>query len=273
MRLHSALTPKTDVAFVTAFYPGPSKHSRNRYLKWAERLFLATPHAPLHFYVPSREAANELAARGAPNSVVFHVLNFWSLPANQLDINWNEQVAQDPERIIHRSSPHLYVVWNSKVGLVAQVAQNSEPETMLTWIDAGYVRNMRTQIAVRFFPTLRQNFFASTGRLHFLALSDFTEAERRKSIFASPNDFRGLIRLGGGMFAGRPGAWMKFSRAYSDALVTWSSEGEFVGKDQNVFASLLLRRPNLGVAWKARRLSGNPWFSFPQSFGRRSLPQ
>ena len=255
------------IDFVSAFYPGPNKYGDASYLRWIRELFVATRGAWLHFYVPTKALEHRMRGLGASETVVFHVLSEEDLPARNLAVPWEDQVLLDPERLTHQESPHLYVVWNSKVGLSARIAAASDPETQVFWIDAGYVRDARTREAIRRFPSRRQIRSGAQGGLHFLLVKSFTGAERRHAQEAVPDDFRGLVRLGAGMFGGRQHAWGAFDQHFSRAIEAWAESGQFVGKDQYVFAAILLRRPELATAWRVSRVWGDPWFSFPQSFG------
>lgn len=255
--------------YVTAFYPGPSKHGLRSYYSWVQRLYRATRRTMLHFYVPSPDVAARLGALGAPESVIFHVLEEDQLPARHLQIDWQAQVELDPERAIHPHSDHLYVVWNSKTRLAQRVAEKLESERLLFWVDAGYVRSRRTQRLLGSFPRPWQVDAVATGGVHFLAIEAFTSQEVAARSTACPNDFKGMVRIGGGMFGATPDAWNSFTQAYEDYLEIWSQEGQFVGKDQYVFASMILQRPDLATAWTVTRRLGNPWFDLPMSLGRR----
>lgn len=269
MNLRAEKPPSGSIEFVTAFYPGPSKHADASYDHWVRQLFRATRRSILHFFVPSSCVADRFSALGAGSNVRFQLLCREDLPALQLGVAWDAQTVLDPERAIHRSSSHLYVVWNSKVGLAARVAKTSDPRTQIFWIDAGYVRSIRTQRAISRFPSRQQAGLTAAGGLHFLAVQPFSEPEIRNRSAALPDDFRGLVRIGGGMFGGIPDSWSRFLPAYEQALAKWSATGQFVGKDQHLFAALILRRPDLAKAWVARRRLGGPWFELPTSIGRR----
>lgn len=269
MNLRSEKLPSGSIEFVTAFYPGPSKHTDATYDHWARQLFRATRHSILHFFVPSSCVADRFSRLGAGRNVRFRMLCREDLPALQMRVAWDTQVDLDPERATHQNSSHLYVVWNSKVGLAAQVAKSSVSRAPIFWIDAGYVRSIRTQRAISRFPSRQQAGLIAAGGLHFLAVEPFTETELRNRSTALPDDFRGLVRIGGGMFGGISDSWSRFLPAYEQALAKWSATGHFVGKDQNLFAALILRRPDLSKAWVARRRLGGLWFELPTSIGRR----
>lgn len=269
MRISSAKQSSKPVEYVTAFYPGPNKHPDSSYRRWAQRLFQATRRTIIHLYVPSDQVASNFAALGVHSGVHFHVVRPEDLPARRLPVDWESQVRIDPERAIHRDSSHLYVVWNSKVGLAAQIAETADATTSVFWIDLGYVRNLRTHRVVSRFPSQQQVSLIQAGGLHFLAVEPFSEPEIEARSSALPDDFRGLVRIGGGMFGGVSEAWSRYSAAYGEAIAKWASSGQFVGKDQYAFAAICLRRPDLATAWKMTRRLGNPWFEFPRDIGRQ----
>jgi hypothetical protein len=255
------------VRLVTAFYPGPSKHSSTAYAIWASHLFTHCDDA-ITCFVPDADVARRVAHwAGHRASVRTRVVPAEELPALEYVHDWDAQTALDPERHLHRGS-HVYKVWNSKPFLVQAVAEQSAASDLVFWIDIGYVRDARTGESLHRLRSDDLKAVLGNGRTHLLALRNFSRSERSGSAGITPDAFLRSTRLGGGMFGGTVESCGRWSASYGEALRCFSQRGCFVGKEQNVVAALALREPHRVHVWRAPRFGGDPWFSFPRAVGR-----
>ena len=62
-----------------------------------------------------------------------------------------------------------------------------------------------------------------------------------------PGWFDKVTSVGGGILAGEKETWSIWSKAYDDMLMKYILAGSFIGKDQNIIASMILDRPELAV--------------------------
>lgn len=259
-----------DVQFVTAFYPGPSKHPSALYALWAAELFMHCGYR-ITCFVPDKDAARRVAAWSQHRETVrIRILPADRLPALAFVDDWEAQFALDPEQGIHRSS-HLYKVWNSKPFLAQEVAADASDAGLVFWIDIGYVRHARTGVSLQHLDSARLRGVLGDARMYLLSLRDFSRGERGRSTVISPDEFLRSIRLGSGMFGGTGRSWDRWTPSYGDALRSFARSGCFVGKDQNVVAALVLRDPSNVRVWRARRFGGDPWFSFPRAVGKHEI--
>jgi hypothetical protein len=80
------------------------------------------------------------------------------------------------------------------------------------------------------------------GRMLILRINPFSSAE------ADANGIRGnfenVTTVGGGILAADIDGWKKWSEGYDEMFVRYIRAGRFVGKDQNIMASMILEWPD-----------------------------
>ena len=62
-----------------------------------------------------------------------------------------------------------------------------------------------------------------------------------------PGRFEKVNTVGAGILAGDASTWISWSKAYDEMLVKYVQAGRFIGKDQNIIASMILDRPDLAI--------------------------
>lgn len=253
--------------FVTAYYPGPAKHAEEQYLQWARRLFRSAP-GEIVCFVPDEQIQTLMRSTALARNVEFCVLPFMQLPAIRMVGDWRAQIALDPERARHGNSTHLYVVWNSKTFLVQRALVDRSGSRAAFWIDVGYVRSVLTEMQLRGCARRLSRESSDASKMHLLSLKPFDREEVAAAATTHPDKFNGKVRLGGGMYGGHVSAWEKWAVAYEGALRMHAGDGCFVGKDQNIMATIALQHSGLCALWSASRERGDPWFSLPRAIGR-----
>ena len=73
----------------------------------------------------------------------------------------------------------------------------------------------------------------------FLNIDPFTESELHNPF----SDFSKVSRIGGGYLAGTASTWQQFSQKFDNMLNRYTEKGLFVGKDQNIMASIYIEDP------------------------------
>ena len=59
--------------------------------------------------------------------------------------------------------------------------------------------------------------------------------------------FTGRATFGGGILASDINGWNRWSKAYDAMLARYLLAGRFIGKDQNIMASMILEQPDLAL--------------------------
>jgi hypothetical protein len=80
------------------------------------------------------------------------------------------------------------------------------------------------------------------GRMLVLRINPFSSAD--PDAHGIRGIFESVTTVGGGILAADIKGWQEWSRAYDEMFVRYIHAGRFVGKDQNIMASMILERPD-----------------------------
>ena len=253
---------------VSAYFPIKSKFPPEVYLGWI-RNFMENIPCHLVFFTHPDLIPLFQAWRGSLNETTVFIpfdLSKDSTAVKKYGHSfWEEQwkldkevALDDPTRKIH--SPELYEVWYEKKEFVLRaITMNPFHTDKYLWADAGGFR------ITEWFPHLT-GFGTTTrisdSRFFLLGIQPFTEEEKRTK-FILP--FQKEARIGGGYLAAHKNVWVAFSKRYDTLLEEYAKDNIFVGKDQNLFATLYLRDPDFFDLVPTDHRSIDPWF-WPQLY-------
>ena len=251
---------------VTAFYEMRSKFPSAQYMEWI-RAFFTTYSGHIVIYTDESYVARFTEWR-APFADRTHIVvqprESWEAATKFPSGFWDTQHKMDHEAARH--SPELYMIWYQKNAFVQQtIRENPFGHRKFMWCDAGVVRT----------PTIRSWVSTLANRGHRMLNDKLTVLEiqpfsREERLAPQPVDFiHNKNRIGGGVLAGGVEAWRKWDEHYAEMLRIFGEAGLFVGKDQNLFANMVLRWPNDAHVVPANAGVGadNYWFYLLYYFG------
>ena len=95
-----------------------------------------------------------------------------------------------------------------------------------------------------------------------LEIDPFNSEDYIADIHGIKGQFGTRATFGGGILASDITGWNRWSKAYDAMLVRYYLAGRFIGKDQNIFASMALAEPELVVCVKRPSMLGpiSGWF-------------
>ena len=243
---------------VTAFYPIPSKISKNidvsqrQYFAWTTNLFKIK--APIILFTEHHLNDKFINIRqGRPMYIVnykFEDLISWS----KYKSVWIENHKIDHEHDIH--SPELYAIWAQKSVFVRDAINLNYFNTKyFMWTDIGCFRNTDHMGKLLNFPIV--DHFTPNKIL-------FSSINELPSTCDAPNGIRYVesknITLVGTLWGGDKQACLNWHGAYFAMLDKFIEHNLFVGKDQVIMLSTLLNNKDLGVVVRKTYDACDPWF-------------
>jgi hypothetical protein len=244
---------------VTAYYPIPSKFSKERYMNWAST-FLRIK-SPIVLFT---DKSMENMFRQMRGNLPIHII---ILPFNQLETwqryqsKWKEQHQMDPEKGHH--TPELYTIWAEKPFFVEKAIHANPFHTdFFFWCDIGAFRDPHvSQTILNSFPT---TWYLDSERILFQSVGDVTPNDwiqradgiRGEVISHTWNE----IRLVGGLWGGGKKACLRWKNAYQRMLEAYFRVGRFAGKDQQVMLSAYLAEPTLAIVVRCTKPYIDEWF-------------
>ena len=235
--------PRCPTTFVTEYFKIPSKHSNEQYIQWIKNLknlclIIFTDSPALWNITDQVLIKTTICAEGRA--------------LNRSQSFWRQQWYQDPEASIHKSY-QLYLTWNLKPYFMSQaVNMNPFASDYFFWIDAGYMRTPKLGDARSLIPPV------DNSAVHFLLGGQFTPPELSGHLHYTVSQ----DRIGGGMFGGHASTIAPWSRLYYRMLQEYVDRGWFVGKDQNIMATLCAEQPAACVLLDPRVwFWQSPWFA------------
>ena len=224
---------------VSAYYPIRSKFSIEQYIKWMS-VFWPHTNFPLIFFtdpliVPQFEIM--FKERKGPTKIIgipLHILHAFT----QLSPNvWIHTHQYDPEKDKH--SPELYAIWYEKKEFVLRaIQQNPFGSEHFVWCDAGICRSPEWIKYLGKFP-MREMI---PDKMVILRIEPFNNMA--DTFIGTEKD---IVSVGGGILAGNVKSWVAWNKAYDAMLMKYYLNDKFIGKDQNIMASMILSQPELVV--------------------------
>ena len=228
---------------VTAYYPVPSKYPVTEYIKWITHFW---PHMQcnLVFYTePSLVGVFEAAFAKRGNTKIIG-LPFLSLAAfHKLSPRiWIDTRALDSEK---SHTPELYALWYEKKEFVLRTIQNNPfQSTEFVWCDAGIGRYPEWISILQGFPATE---CIPKGRMLVLQIDPFHQEDTIADTYGIPGRFDQRSSIGAGILASDSDGWYQWSKEYDAMLLRYHLAGRFIGKDQNIIASMILNKPSLAA--------------------------
>jgi len=169
---------------------------------------------------------------------------------------WEAEKKKDSESY---HTPELYVIWYEKKEFVLKaIASNPFNHKKFLWCDAGGFR------ITSWFHRVQN--FTNPDMIHptkffLLNIEPFNESELQDPF----SDFSKLSRIGGGYLAASAATWKEFSIKYDNMLNMYKEKGLFVGKDQNIMASMYIEDPEFFNLVLTDNTCEDIWF-YPQLY-------
>ena len=228
---------------VSAYYPIKSKFAPDKYVEWIATFWPKIP-CPLVFFTDTALAPRfEELFRSRPGPTKVVGLPFKNLAAFQKlsPTVWLETHRIDPEREKH--SPELYAIWYEKKEFVLRaINMNPFGSDQFVWCDAGICRFPEWIPHLQQFP--RREMVPPAGIMLALRIRPFDSGEYPIDKHGIRGDFKDSVSVGGGILAADVAGWKLWSKAYDVMLMRYYLAGRFIGKDQNIMASMILEKPN-----------------------------
>lgn len=233
------------VTVVSAYYPIQSKFPPEQYLDWI-RLFWPHNEANLVFFTsPQMTDTVRGILEGRPGKTCLVTIPFAELTAfRSLHPQvWMKTWESDPEK--GRHTPELYGLWYEKKEFVRRaIEMNPFSSEKFVWCDAGICRTAEWVGVLRRFPLPEM---VPSGKMLMLSIDPFRQEDLERDVWGIPGMFGERATLGGGILASDTEGWRAWAAAYDRMLMRYWLSGRFIGKDQNIMASVALEHPELCV--------------------------
>jgi len=250
---------------VSAYFRFPSKFSQHDYLFWIKNFLEHIP-CSLVFYTEADLIPLFTSWRGEyMDRTIFTPFNFNDAEAfKKYGRNfWEKELEKDNEwnyitnEKIH--SAELYAIWYEKKEFVLKtIAANPFNHEKFLWCDAGGFRITSWFDRLQDFPNADM---IHPTKFFLLNIEAFTNSELSNSF----SDFSKLNRIGGGYLAASAATWKQFSIKYDIMLNRYREKELFVGKDQNIIASMYVEDPEFFDLVPSDGSCENAWF-YPQLY-------
>jgi len=247
----------TAPTLVSSYYRIPSKHSHVKYEEWIANFMTVTEKTPVVIFGDA-DSLTFLRSK-YPESPTRRYRNRSLSEFETRRWDWVKEVAKDGEVAVGHNA-QLYQIWAEKIFMVADViATNPFASDKFVWCDIGCFRNAAWLPRFHGFPHAQA---IDGDRVSFLQMAPFT-AEDAAAATGGPftDRFKDRHTVGGTMFAGGAAALLQFRNLYADLLTEADAVGAFKGKDQNLYAWLTLKYPQLFLRIPTRDIGYDPWFA------------
>ena len=243
---------------VTAYYPVKSKYEINDYIQWIIQFWPNIPCNLIFYTEPSLVSIFETVFTNRPSTRVIG-LAFSSLSAFQKlsPMTWVSTYRLDTEQ---GHTPELYALWYEKKEFVLRAIEiNPFHSTEFVWCDAGIGRYPEWIPHLGNFPDKRM---IPHGKMLLLEIEPFTKEDFIPDVHGIKGEFGTRSTFGGGILASDISGWTRWSKAYDAMLIRYHLAGRFIGKDQNIFASVVLDKPDITISVKRPSTLGSisGWF-------------
>jgi hypothetical protein len=239
------------VTVVSCYYRIPSKFPPAQYDEWIAN-FMSLPMNTIIY--STGEALRDLEAKYPASEKRKYI----DRPIAEFELSkydLSHDLEMDKETSIGHSID-LYKVWGEKTFFIADaIARNVYKSNKFLWCDIGCFRDTTAMRRFEGFPTGAQII---PGKITMLQLEPF-----RGTDVAYPinEQFRGRVTVGGTVFGGYAETCLWFRDAYASILGEANKAGVFKGKDQDLFAFLIMRNPTrFNLLRPLQNESYNSWF-------------
>ena len=170
---------------------------------------------------------------------------------------WKETESLDKER---NHAPELYALWYEKKEFVLRtIATNPFSSDRFVWCDAGIGRHPEWIPKIQRFPI---RSLIPSEKMVVLQIDPLNAEECSTDEWGIPGRFDSVATFGGGILASGIEGWKRWSKAYDAMLIRYHLAGRFIGKDQNIIASMIIGNPGLAAVVKRPSSLGpmHGWF-------------
>ena len=227
---------------VSAYYPIPSKSSIDIYIKLIEGFWPKVPCPLIFFTSPALVSMieNMFSERPGPTRVIGIAFNELAAFTKLSPYVWLHTQQHDPEKE-GGHSPELYAAWYEKKEFVRRAIElNPFDSDKFVWCDAGIGRYPEWNQHLQRFPL---SGLIPADRMLVLRLAPIEQCEPDAD--GIRGDFSRVISVGGGILASGVAGWKSWSKVYDAMLLRYYLADRFIGKDQNIMASMILENPGL----------------------------
>jgi len=227
---------------VTAYYPIKSKNTIQEYIHWIAQFWLNMS-CNLVFYTDTSlvDIFRTMFQDRAQTRIVG--ISLLDLKAFQKlsPVVWHQTHKLDRER---GHTPELYALWYEKKEFVLRtIASNPFESREFVWCDAGIGRYPEWNKHLKSFP---MSTMIPCGRMLVLEIDPFMNGYTIDK-YGIPGQFDKDATVGGGILASDAVGWRRWSMAYDAMLMRYYLAGRFIGKDQNIMASIIVENPDIAV--------------------------
>lgn len=226
---------------VTAYYPIRSKFTVKEYINWIGQFWPNVSCALVFYTSPNLVELFERVFSGRSNTRVIGV-PFSSLEAfHKLSPKvWTDTYSLDKEK---GHSPELYALWYEKKEFILRtIRENPFSSDRFVWCDAGIGRSSEWASLLKRFPLKNR---IPRDKVLILEIDPLKKEDSCIDEWGIPGRFDEAATFGGGILASGLEGWMRWSKAYDAMLMRYHLAGRFIGKDQNIMASMILQEPGL----------------------------
>lgn len=231
------------VTVVSAYYPIQSKFTVEQYMGWILAFWPKTECSLVFYTEPELVPIFERLFRSMKSARVVG-LPLLSLSAFE---RLSYKVWVNAKLLDHESShtPELYALWYEKKEFVLRtILANPFCSDRFVWCDAGIGRIPEMNSMAKRFP---QRSLIPVGKLLVLQIDPLNPEDCKVDDWGIPGKFDNVATFGGGILASDAAGWIQWSSAYDAMLMRYYLAGRFIGKDQNIMASMILQRPELAI--------------------------
>ena len=237
------------ISLVTCYYEFESKHSNTDYRRWIKNLLNELTCNIIIF--TSNDLVSFLKKEMNHNNVLFVIK-----PLKQLSIAlkykhiWEKQYKLDsPEKWGGRTIG-CYVVWNSKFQFLKEAIDiNPFKSDKFIWNDIGSMRSNSYAHLLKNYPNYHT---ISKDKLDIVLLKGFTNPKQRF--------FENEVHLSCSIFGGHKDVILNLHKKYYEMFETYLENNQFIGCDQQIMSSLLLKNTELFNLITPNNRIIDPWF-------------
>ena len=183
---------------------------------------------------------------------VFSVsLSLWIWMSSQSFFDFSMTLWRNQKMLDHEPyhTPELYAIWNEKLNFLTEsIANNTFDSDYFLWTDIGCFRDYwQTKDLVTYPDIYTTSRALGREKVFFLQVDRFSAAEmvaNREGGFLD-FDFRLVNRLAGTVLGGHKDAVLKYAEKYYKTMDVMRQRGRFIGKDQNIMATVAVLYPEL----------------------------
>jgi hypothetical protein len=225
----------TNVTLVSAFYIFKSKFHVNKYLEWIQNFMKIKSNRIIFTNKDTLPYIQQFDITKNTIYIIVEIPDFLTSKYNEI---WEKQIELDHEEY---HTINLYKIWAEKSEFLRKAIELNHYSTdYFVWCDVGCFRNQSRIHEFVNWPKSNK----IKDKVIFLQI-DHIRMREMKNPYNIDNRFKFVSRIGGGIIAGHKDKLLQWHKLYFDMLQQFFDKGVFAGKDQNVYAFVILQNPGL----------------------------